>query len=65
MITTVVLSALISISVNYGIHIYRTHEIKRHVNALEEKYSPLLEDCHRSFVILLNQIKKDKNEHYK
>lgn len=62
MIATVLLSALISLSVNYGIHVYRTHEIKRHVNELEEKYTPLLEDCHRSFMILLNQIKKDKDE---
>ena len=62
MVSAGILSAVISLGVNYGIHVYRTHETKRQINILEEKYSPLFNDCYTKFMIIMNEMKKDKDE---
>lgn len=60
MITAIVLSALVSLGMNYGFHVYRTQEIKKEVNRFEQKYTPLVSNCYKEFMILISEIKKDR-----
>lgn len=59
---TVILAALVSFGANYGFHVYRTQETKRVIKKIENKYIPLFEDLHIKFMIIVNEMKKDKDE---
>ena len=60
--TTIILAARVSFGTNYGFHVYRTHETKKVIKKVENKYIPLFEDLHTKFMIIDNEMKKDKDE---
>ena len=57
---SVVLSFLISISVNAGIHVYKKDKVKKEITVMEKKYKVLINNCYLDFMILYKEVEKDR-----